>query len=83
MTTQELQHARTTLNSAGELVKVVNVARTKKRMSSVVLSDKRWSQVMTYKKTVRGSLLQKSQSAHVFPRSDGDVKVNYTIILNG
>ena len=79
MTTQELEQARTTLNSAGDLVKVVNVEKTKKRMSYVVLSAKRWSQVMTYKKTVRVSLLHKSQSHHVCPRSDGDVKVEWVI----
>ena len=81
MTTDELEHARTTLNSAGELVKVVNVARTKKRISSVVLSAKRWSQAMTYKQTVRMSLMQKSHSDYVFPRGDGHVKVNNTRIF--
>ena len=83
MTTQELEYARTTLNSAGELVKVVNVTRTKKRMSSVVLTEKRWSQVMTYKTSVRVSLLHTCQSSLVFPRSDGDVKVKDTMVLNG
>lgn len=83
MTTTELENARTTLNSAGELVKVVNVAKTKKRMSSVVLTAKRWSQAMTYSKTVRMSLLEKSHSDHVFPRRDGDVKVNHAMLLNG
>lgn len=79
MTTEQLCNGTNSLNSSGNLMKVINVKETKKRKSHVVLSLKRWNQLSNYVKIIRPQLV-KAESNYIFCNPIGKVQVRYCLL---